>query len=200
MHAEPATLATLPTPLGPLIAGATAAGICLLEFADMGRPPGWYAVAGSHPYLDQLEAELAAYFAGTGCRFTVPVAEAGTPFQRRVWGHLRAIPAAETRSYGEVALGLGVPKAVRAVGRANGLNRVLILTPCHRVVAKGGTLGGYSGGLGRKRLLLELERRVRAGQSPPTSVGGANTVDGSAFRSAPPTLVGGLSTTPCDSF
>jgi AraC family transcriptional regulator of adaptative response/methylated-DNA-[protein]-cysteine methyltransferase len=82
----------------------------------------------------------------------------GTAFQRRVWEQLRAIPYGETRSYEQIAHAVGDAKAVRAVGRANGLNRIAIVIPCHRVINKSGQLGGYAGGLRRKEFLLALER------------------------------------------
>lgn len=110
-----------------------------------------------------LESELAEYFAGTLENFTVPLVFPGTPFQEIVWKELLAIPYGETRSYEELAAAVGVPKGVRAVGRANGMNRIAIVIPCHRVVRKTGELGGYGGGLRRKQFLLELERRKTSG-------------------------------------
>jgi AraC family transcriptional regulator of adaptative response/methylated-DNA-[protein]-cysteine methyltransferase len=105
-----------------------------------------------------LQGELASYFSGSSRSFSVPLTYPGTEFQRRVWEQLLAIPYGETRSYEELAVAVGKPKAVRAVGRANGLNRISILIPCHRVVNKDGELGGYGGGLRRKQYLLDLER------------------------------------------
>lgn len=160
---EAVSLTWIETPLGPMAAGAAGEGICLLEFTDrralerelkdMGRP----AVAGETPLLRQLRAELREYFAGTRRAFTVPVAFAGSPFQRRVWNELLRIPYGETRSYEDVARAAGRPAACRAVGSANGRNRIAIVVPCHRVVSKDGTIGGYGGGLWRKRRLLEIE-------------------------------------------
>ena len=91
-------------------------------------------------------------------QFSVPIAASGTEFQKRVWEELRRIPYGTTRSYEEMAAAIGAPKAVRAVGRANGLNRIAIVIPCHRVVSKDGQLCGYGGGLWRKKFLLDLER------------------------------------------
>jgi AraC family transcriptional regulator of adaptative response/methylated-DNA-[protein]-cysteine methyltransferase len=108
--------------------------------------------------LTQLERELAEYFAGTRTDFTLPLHAPGTAFEERVWRALLDIPFGETRSYEDIARAVGSPKAVRAVGRANGLNRIAIVIPCHRVVNKSGELGGYGGGLWRKRRLLHLER------------------------------------------
>jgi AraC family transcriptional regulator of adaptative response/methylated-DNA-[protein]-cysteine methyltransferase len=161
------TTMTLDTPLGPLVAGATDDGICLLEFAgprydstQLARRFGADVVAGRHPLLDRLRNELADYFAGQLSEFTVPIVVRGTAFQESVWNELLRIPFGETRSYADIARAIGAAKASRAVGNANGHNRVAILIPCHRVIASGGTIGGYGGGLDRKQFLLDLERRA----------------------------------------
>ena len=164
-------LSWLDSPLGPLVAGATEEGICLLEFSDrrkldtqlstlrkLFRVP---VVPGSHRHLDRLKTELAGYFDGERRSFSVPLSFPGTPFQRRVWERLLAIPYGETRSYEDLAVVLGSPKAMRAVGHANGQNRIAIVIPCHRVIAKDGGLGGYGGGLRRKQDLLDLEQGRR---------------------------------------
>jgi AraC family transcriptional regulator of adaptative response/methylated-DNA-[protein]-cysteine methyltransferase len=161
-------LTWLASPLGPLVAGATSEGICLLEFSDPPRLDpqlavvrrlfGAAVVPGTNEHLEKLQAELIAYFAGTLRSFTVPLCWPGTVFQRRVWEQLLTIPYGQTRSYEQVAAAIGAPRAVRAVGRANGQNRIAILIPCHRVVNKSGQLGGYGGGLRRKEYLLNLER------------------------------------------
>jgi AraC family transcriptional regulator of adaptative response/methylated-DNA-[protein]-cysteine methyltransferase len=160
-------LAWLKSPLGPLVAGATAEGVCLLEFSDrrmletqlaaVRRLFASPAVPGTNDHLRQLEAELAAYFAGTLRAFSVPLAYPGTAFQRRVWEELLRIPYGQTRSYEALAAAVGLPGGQRAVGRANGQNRIAIVIPCHRVVRKDGHLGGYGGGLRRKQFLLDLE-------------------------------------------
>lgn len=170
-------LSWLRSPLGPLVAGATPEGVCLLEFTDRRMLDGQFAavrklfeapvVPGSNEHLERLQVELASYFAGSARNFTVPLVYPGTAFQRRVWEQLRAIPYGETRSYEQLAVAVGQPKAVRAVGRANGLNRIAILIPCHRVVNKNGELGGYGGGLRRKQYLLDLERSAGAGLTTP---------------------------------
>lgn len=161
-------LAWLPSPLGPLVAGATAEGVCLLEFTDRRMLEAQFttlrrrlgpAVPGTNDHLQLLRDELERYFAGTLRLFTVPLVYPGTPFQERVWKGLLNIPYGETRSYEDLAVAVGSPKAVRAVGRCNGLNRIGIVIPCHRVVNKDGKLGGYGGGLRRKQYLLDLERR-----------------------------------------
>jgi AraC family transcriptional regulator of adaptative response/methylated-DNA-[protein]-cysteine methyltransferase len=159
---------TLDTRMGPLLAGAIDAGICLLEFADPLRQKAQLADVrrhfgdaiqpGRHELTDRLAEELAEYFGGTRREFSVPLVLAGTPFQRRVWEQLRKIPYGETRSYADIARAVGSPAAVRAVGAANGRNRIAIVIPCHRVINKGGALGGYGGGLDRKQFLLDLER------------------------------------------
>jgi AraC family transcriptional regulator of adaptative response/methylated-DNA-[protein]-cysteine methyltransferase len=147
-------VACVESPLGPLVAGATDHGICFLEFADRGEG----IAPGEHEHLGRLKTELAEYFAGSRREFGVPLDAQGTPFQRMVWDELRKIPYGETRSYEAMARNIGKPRAVRAIGHANGLNRIAILIPCHRVVNKSGALGGYGGGLWRKQFLLNLER------------------------------------------
>ena len=157
------------TPLGPVIAGATERGVALLAFEDEGGPAqdlsklaedfGEALEQGAFPVHDQLQAELAAYFAGALREFTVPIATAGTDFQQSVWSQLRGIPYGQTRAYGVLAKALtGDTKASRAVAAANGQNRLAILVPCHRVVGADGGLTGYAWGLWRKRALLALER------------------------------------------
>jgi AraC family transcriptional regulator of adaptative response/methylated-DNA-[protein]-cysteine methyltransferase len=115
-------------------------------------------VPGDSPLFDQLRAEMTEYFAGSRRAFTLPLVAPGTPFQERVWTALLRIPHGETCSYEELARRVGAAGAQRAVGRANGLNRIAILIPCHRVVNKDGKLGGYGGLLWRKAALLHLER------------------------------------------
>lgn len=161
------TVSWIESPLGPLVAGATDRGVCLLEYSDRRlletqlegvRQRIGPVLPGSHPLLDQLRGELAEYFAGTRREFTVPLEYPGTPFQVKVWNGLRKIPYGETLSYEKLAWSVGAPGAQRAVGHANGQNRLAIIIPCHRVVNKDGKLGGYGGGLWRKQLLLDLER------------------------------------------
>ena len=166
-------VAWLRSPIGPLVAGATGDGICLLEFADrrsleteftaIQKRLGLSIVPGSNEHLKKLEAELADYFAGSLKSFSLPLVCPGTPFQRQVWEQLRAIPYGQTRSYEEMAAAVGRPKAVRALGSANGSNRMAIVVPCHRVVNKNGGLGGYGGGLWRKQYLLDLEKSAETG-------------------------------------
>jgi len=169
--ARAVTIGELSTPLGPMVGGATADAICLLEFADRPMLPAQLAVVrrrvgpttpGDHPMLDGLQSELDAYFAGRLRAFGLPIDAPGSEFQRGVWDELQQVPYAETISYRELAARVGAPAASRAVGRANGSNRIAVIIPCHRVVASGGGLGGYGGGLDRKRALLSLERTVAA--------------------------------------
>jgi O-6-methylguanine DNA methyltransferase len=162
------TLGWIETPLGRLVVGAIDTSVCLLEFSDPGRLDtqvrtlerrlGCAATQGEHPLFPRLEAELVEYFAGERRAFTVPLHYPGTEFQVRVWTALRDIPYGRTTSYEALAATVGRPGARRAVGKANGDNRIAIVIPCHRVVRKDGTLCGYGGGLWRKRRLLELER------------------------------------------
>lgn len=162
-------LAWVESPVGPLLLGATERGVALLEFTDrraleaqlatlrrrLARP----LVPGTNAWIERAKGELAEYFAGTRREFELPIDAPGTPFEEAVWGELRRIPYGETRSYEDLALALDRPGGSRAVGQANGRNRVAIVIPCHRVVNKGGELGGYGGGLWRKRFLLDLEQR-----------------------------------------
>jgi AraC family transcriptional regulator of adaptative response/methylated-DNA-[protein]-cysteine methyltransferase len=156
------------SPVGPLVAGARDQGVCLLEFTDrrmletqletVRKRFQCAVVPGEHDLLDQLSSELTEYFDGSRKRFDVPLIYPGTPFQEKVWGGLLRIPYGETCSYEDLANAIGAPGAQRAVGRANGMNRIAIVIPCHRVVNKGGKLGGYGGGLWRKQYFLDLER------------------------------------------
>ncbi len=162
------------SPLGPLLVAATSAGVCLLEFTDRRMLETQFTtlrkrfrcaiVPGKNAHIEQVKDELSRYFAGSLREFRVPLVYPGSPFQRAVWEALLQIPYGETRSYEGLARSIGAPKGQRAVGRANGQNRMCILIPCHRVVNKDGRLGGYGGGLWRKQFLLDLERSVLAGQ------------------------------------
>jgi methylated-DNA-[protein]-cysteine S-methyltransferase len=132
---------------------ATDLGLFELSFGEAGP-----ARDDDHPVLQETIRQLTEYFLGERREFSVPLDLHGTPFQLRVWNALLAIPYGETRSYADLARAVGSPKGVRAVGRANGVNPVAIIVPCHRVIASDGTLCGYGGGLEIKRKLLELER------------------------------------------
>jgi AraC family transcriptional regulator of adaptative response/methylated-DNA-[protein]-cysteine methyltransferase len=146
--------------------------LCLLEFHDrpalvrelpaLARAFGTQALPGRAALHDEIERQLGAYFAGMLTRFDLPLATPGTEFQRLVWEALRGIPFGETRSYGDLARGVGSPGAQRAVGAANGANRIAIVVPCHRVIESNGALRGYGGGLERKRWLLDHEGALAA--------------------------------------
>ena len=110
------------------------------------------------PELDRVRDELEHYFAGTLQRFTVPLDLRGTPFQLDVWSAVGEVGFGETRSYTQIAQVVGRPRAVRAVGTANGANPVPLIVPCHRVINSSGGLGGYGGGIDTKRRLLAFER------------------------------------------
>jgi AraC family transcriptional regulator of adaptative response/methylated-DNA-[protein]-cysteine methyltransferase len=155
------------TPLGPMLAAASDRAVCQLEFADrrglensyksMRLRFGMPVVPGDNDVLQQLRCELREYFGSERRDFTVPIELKGTPFQERVWRELQRIPFGKTASYEAIARKTGSATATRAVARANATNRVYLLVPCHRVIAKDGTLSGYGGGVWRKRLLLKFE-------------------------------------------
>ena len=138
----------------------TEAGIARLLFDQPAGVDG--APDGSHPHIRDAARQLAEYFARTRRAFQLPLDLRGTQFQLAIWNALIRIPYGETRSYGQLAVELGHAGAARAVGAANGSNPVSIIVPCHRVVAAGGGLGGYGGGLARKRFLLDLESGASA--------------------------------------
>jgi O-6-methylguanine DNA methyltransferase len=158
----------LESPVGPLIVGASAGAVCLLHFADedvlesrlesLRRRHAATLVNAKSPVLDRLRKELGEYFLGQRREFTGELLCPGTQFQERVWHALREIPYGETWSYKDLAVRVGDVLATRAVGAANGENPIAIVIPCHRVVNANGELGGYGGGLWRKRILLDLEK------------------------------------------
>nr|WP_248878377.1 methylated-DNA--[protein]-cysteine S-methyltransferase [Epilithonimonas zeae] len=163
-------LKRIETPLGAMIACANENGICMLEFSDrksltkeleeISKYFKANVVQGENAHFKTLEKELEEYFDGKRKDFTVPLAPIGTDFQKNVWEILRTIPYGTTRSYQQQADILGNPKAVRAVANANGLNKISIIIPCHRVIGTNGTLTGYGGGIWRKQKLLELEKAI----------------------------------------
>ena len=144
---------------GQFVFGVVASdgGIRAIELNAATELPG--RECDSNPVLRQAIEQLRAYFAGELRDFDLSLDMQGTEFQRRVWLELRNIPYGETRSYSFVANTIGAPKAVRAVGAANGRNPIPIVVPCHRVIGAGGALVGYGGGLPLKRFLLDLEAR-----------------------------------------
>jgi len=163
-------LKRIETPLGTMFACAVEEGICLLEFTDrkniekqfqsLSKAMNAEIVQGENKHFVQLEKELKEYFEGKRIRFEVPLYTTGTEFQKKVWELLSQIPIGETRTYKQQSVLFGNPKAVRAVGTANGINKIAIIIPCHRVIGSGGELVGYAGGIWRKQKLLELEGAI----------------------------------------
>ena len=148
------------SPVGRLKLVASAVGLAaiLWENDNPRRVPlAVVAEEPDHPVLLQAENQLHEYFAGRRREFTVPLDFAGTEFQNEVWRALLSIPFGETRTYTEIALQIGKPAAVRAVGAANGRNPISIMAPCHRVIGSNGKLTGFAGGLEAKAHLLALE-------------------------------------------
>ncbi len=170
----------VPSPIGPLLLTSDGGALTRLYMTERGAdlanadlpavdlaawdlaavPAGWVRDDDALPF-PKARAQLAAYFAGTRTDFDLPLAPAGTPFQRRVWDALRTIPYGTTTSYGALARQIGDAGASRAVGLANGRNPIAVIVPCHRVIGANGTLTGYGGGLPRKAALLAFEAAVR---------------------------------------
>lgn len=148
------------SPIGPLYLVASGEAICGITFENV-----WPSLKKKFPGVEEAESpilrkaqrQLNEYFAGKRKTFDLPLHFQGTPFQNRVWEALSKIPYGETRTYGQQAAIVKSPKAVRAVGRTNGLNPVCIVLPCHRVIGKDGSLTGFAGGLKMKKFLLNLE-------------------------------------------
>ncbi|HZT75549.1 MAG TPA: methylated-DNA--[protein]-cysteine S-methyltransferase [Vicinamibacterales bacterium] len=169
--------ATIETPLGPMMALASEAGLCALEFTGPKKRltrldarltrhfPPHDIVDEDDRIIERTRRWLRDYFAGDAAAIgDLPLDLHGAEFERRVWRALLRIPAGETRSYGSLAKALGNPGAARAVGMANGANPIAIIVPCHRVIGSSGSLTGYGGGLDRKTWLLDHERRWRRDQ------------------------------------
>jgi methylated-DNA-[protein]-cysteine S-methyltransferase len=144
------------SPLGAIELAASVAGLTRISFVDGG-------VSTEQPmpnvHLDAAERQLSDYFAGSRRTFELALAPQGTPFQVAAWGVLRTIPFGSTMTYGEQAAAMGAPRAVRAVGGANGRNPLAIVVPCHRVIGASGRLTGYASGIDRKQWLLEHEAK-----------------------------------------
>lgn len=163
-------LKRIETPLGTMIACADENGICMLEFSDRKALPTELKeiskyfdaniIQGENPHFETLEKELSEYFDGNLKDFKVPLSPVGTAFQKSVWKILQKIPYGETWNYRKQAEILGDAKKVRAVANANGMNKISILIPCHRVIGSDGNLTGYGGGIWRKQKLLELEKAI----------------------------------------
>jgi len=147
----------LATPIGGLLVGVSDGAVVRVGFGARAADPA----AELDPLLSRALAELRGYFAGERTEFTVPTRfTTGSPFERAVWERIAQIPYGQMLTYGEIARAIGEPGGARAVGAACGRNPVPVLVPCHRVVAANGRLGGFGGGLPRKRQLLQLEARV----------------------------------------
>jgi O-6-methylguanine DNA methyltransferase len=166
---SPVRLRAIDTAIGPMTIGATDEAVVLADFTRRPMMPAQLAsvrrrigptTSGRAPLLDAAERQLREYLDGRRATFDLPLDLPGSAFQERVWAELARIPYGETMSYGELASRVGVPAGSRAVGRANESNRVAVIVPCHRVIAAGGGLGGYGGGLDAKRFLLDLESRA----------------------------------------
>jgi AraC family transcriptional regulator of adaptative response/methylated-DNA-[protein]-cysteine methyltransferase len=159
------------SPIGPMLIAATSKGICRLTFDDSEESlrrlfPKAEIVKDDGGLKDLVEGALTA-IERPSMAHELPIDVAGTAFQEAVWRELRKIPLGETRSYAQIAAAIGQPKAVRAVGTANGDNHVAVLIPCHRVIRSDGTLGGYAGGLDKKRKLLAAEGHMPAAPELP---------------------------------
>lgn len=165
---QPVYYSTMDTPIGPLLLAATANGICAIMFGadqkSLFQLKRWTKQWLSHErvvqddsFLAKAKEQLHDYFQGGKDSFDLPLDLYGTPFQKRVWAALTEIPYGETRSYKQIALAIGMPTAVRAIGGANNRNPIPIVIPCHRVVGSNGALVGYGGGLNIKEQLLQLE-------------------------------------------
>ena len=167
---DPVLINRVTTPLGPMFVGATSQGICLLEFTDRKRLENEFKdlqrllktriIAGENVHIKQVKKELAEYFAGTRKTFEVALHTPGTDFQNQVWKALDTIAYGTTATYSQQAEKIDKVSAVRAVGTANGANRISIIIPCHRVVGTNGKLTGYGGGLARKQWLIDFERSM----------------------------------------
>lgn len=156
------------SPLGPMLAGTTSEGVCLLEFttrtrlekefSDLQKMLHAVMRPGRNQYSDQLEKELREYFEGTRKIFSVPLHTPGNEFSQSVWKTLQNIPYGKTCSYKEQAEMMHNPKAIRAIASTNGRNRLAIVIPCHRVIGSDGRMTGYAAGVERKKWLLNFER------------------------------------------
>jgi methylated-DNA-[protein]-cysteine S-methyltransferase len=150
---------SLDSPIGVLRLFAAGEALVAVYLPERGAPFDDAREGAGHPVLERARVQLAEYFAGARRAFELPLGPRGTEFQREVWRALGAIPFGATRSYAELAEGIGRPSASRAVGGANGKNPIAVIVPCHRVIGADGALTGYGGGLARKEWLLRHERR-----------------------------------------
>jgi AraC family transcriptional regulator of adaptative response/methylated-DNA-[protein]-cysteine methyltransferase len=163
------TTTKIDTELGIMIAGAVNEGICLLEFSDRRMLKAEYRDLaryfnttigeGESIHFKTLLTQLKEYFEGSRKEFSLPLVIPGSDFQQSVWKELINIPYGTTRTYLQQAVALGKPGSIRAVANANGMNRIAIIIPCHRVIGSDGHLTGYGGGLKRKKWLLDHEKK-----------------------------------------
>lgn len=168
--------AVISSPLGPLTLFAEDGHLTALVYGD-------YGGYDDLPLFREAKRQLEEYFAGQRHTFSLPMAPDGTEFQCRVWQVLQDIPYGTAISYRELADRVGSPRAFQAVGQANGRNPLPILIPCHRVIASNGTLGGYSGGVERKRYLLQREGVSQASKAKTEKGGGRPLIPNPATRS-----------------
>ncbi len=166
---EPTFFARVTTPLGDMLLAARADALVYAQFVDrrVVEPPLGAIEDARHPVLMRAGAALERYLAGEAFAIDVPLAPAGTTFQRNVWSAIACIAPGHTATYAQIAAAVGVPRAARAVGAATGRNPLCVFIPCHRVLGARGALTGYAGGIERKRALLALEARaVRSALAP----------------------------------
>lgn len=160
---------SIDTEIGPIIAATVDEELCLLEFNEPKRLAreieelkNYFKtdiIEAESALLEKIKSQILEYFNGTRRDFTLPLVTFGTAFRKSVWHELLRIPYGTTRSYHEQSVALGSPRSIRAVANANGMNRISILIPCHRVIGSDGSLTGYGGGIERKRWLLEHEKK-----------------------------------------
>jgi AraC family transcriptional regulator, regulatory protein of adaptative response / methylated-DNA-[protein]-cysteine methyltransferase len=168
-HLNSLKASLLDTPLGPMIAIADESVLYLLEFANrrglereverLRARMNAAITLGITPPIQSIKNELTLYFEGRLQKFTTPLFFLGSDFQKQVWEALCLIPFGETRSYAALASSIGRPKAYRAAANANGANQIALVVPCHRVITSTGDIGGYAGGVARKRWLLHHEQK-----------------------------------------
>jgi AraC family transcriptional regulator of adaptative response/methylated-DNA-[protein]-cysteine methyltransferase len=162
-------IAKIETQLGAMIAGSVEEGICMCEFSDRNTLESELNALkkylqqeiheGENDHIKNLRRQIDEYFAGTRKLFDIPLVTPGTEFQKKVWNELLNIPYGATRTYQQQAAALSNPLAIRAMASANGMNRISIIIPCHRVIGSDGSLTGYGGGLHRKKWLLDHEKK-----------------------------------------
>ena len=150
------------SPLGHILIVANDEALVSVDFMEQSQPPTGMTRNDTHRLLTRAKRELEQYFNGERSEFTVPIEIKGTEFQVNSWDYLATIPYGETRSYYDEAKRIGNEQAVRAVAMANHANKLAIVIPCHRIINKSGELGGYGGGLWRKKWLLEHERKHKS--------------------------------------